>query len=290
MKAPIFAVLSFAVFLSTGTVARCLTVVVDHQRIMTLTALQAQVWTMPPDMAAEYALSQRSEGLNDFYEYDVLHDFQGRYFSYGNGVRSTSWQPLNAPHTLWLFGASTLMQGNTPDDLTIASQLQRLVGPSYRVVNEGADALPTSHEAAKLRRVVLRSGDVVVFYDGVVNGINRTLTDYTSGLQDARAYAQSHGATFYDVLQPQLFSRPLTTFEQRLIDNLTDADIPQMASLKADWSAFQSANRAAGGIDLTHVLDALRDTMSVYLDYMHTGPQASPVIARALYDAMFPVY
>ncbi len=116
-------------------------------------------------------------------EVHVLEDYNGEYFSIKNNVRTTTDQPENYLHTVYLFGGSTVFCGQTPDALTIASYLQRhfrvIYGEDYRVVNMGFIGLQVSDQNNLLRMVDLKPGDVVVYYDGVNN-----IPNYSeSGLQ-----------------------------------------------------------------------------------------------------------
>jgi hypothetical protein len=70
--------------------------------------------------------------------------------------------------TVWLFGGSTAFGFGVTDDQTIASNLQRLLGPDYQIINHGHLGFYSSQELA-LFHWLLRAGkraNVVVFLDG----------------------------------------------------------------------------------------------------------------------------
>jgi lysophospholipase L1-like esterase len=97
-------------------------------------------------------------------------DYEGRYFHTSGGRRRTVGQPAAFDHRVLLFGGSTVYDGEVPDELTIASQLQGLLnhrpGDRYRVENLGATSVNVGQQLERLRGLDLASGDVVIFFDG----------------------------------------------------------------------------------------------------------------------------
>lgn len=108
----------------------------------------------------------------------------------------------------------------------------------------------------------------------------RALSDYQTNLDKARVYATAHGAVFYHILQPQLWSRPLTQVEGDLSQIIPDG--PQTV-LTHIWSQMEATPNT---VDLTHILDAVRDEEAVYLDYDHVNEAGNSIIAQAMYDAI----
>lgn len=104
-------------------------------------------------------------------------DYTGRYINVRERRRVTTDQPAVA-RRIWLFGGSTMISTEVPDNLTPASILQRRLnqaGIAIRVENRGASSLTTHHELYQLTEMTtLSAGDIVVFYDGV-NDITQTL-------------------------------------------------------------------------------------------------------------------
>ncbi len=92
-------------------------------------------------------------------------DFEGVYYNVKDGIRHTVGQPTHDAPTLYLFGNSTVFNGYLPDAYTLPSALQVLV-PNFRIVNMGANGASARIQLARLEKTRLRSGDVVVFYDG----------------------------------------------------------------------------------------------------------------------------
>lgn len=93
-------------------------------------------------------------------------DFRGQWINFDAGLRRTTDTPDNAPHTLWLAGASTLVGFEVPDNLTIASYLQRAVRQRYRVVNVSQSGATVMSNLRRLKTMRILPGDVVVLYGG----------------------------------------------------------------------------------------------------------------------------
>lgn len=96
--------------------------------------------------------------------------------NFKNGLRQTSFFRSNKPNNnkIYLFGGSTLDNLETPDDFTIASQLQKLVFSSatsshrnYEVINYGICGATLSQNCEHFRRLDLVKGDICLFYFGV---------------------------------------------------------------------------------------------------------------------------
>ena len=98
-------------------------------------------------------------------------DFHGRWFNVEGGRRRTTDQPPAYKKRLLLFGGSTVYAAEAPDAYTIPSCLQRLLNArapgAWRVENLGSITVNVAQQLELLKTVPLRTGDVVVFYDGV---------------------------------------------------------------------------------------------------------------------------
>ncbi len=93
-------------------------------------------------------------------------DYQGHWFTVEGHLRRTVGQPSDYEHTIYLYGDSTIFDLYVPDDLTIASQLQKF--SRYRVVNMGQPGGSVVSMYERLNTMNdLKSGDIVVFYDGL---------------------------------------------------------------------------------------------------------------------------
>lgn len=100
--------------------------------------------------------------------------FQSGYFTnadggkfdrnYKNGACVTTGQPTQYARTIWLLGNSALEGQELPDELTIASQLQRDVPD--RVVNLGVRAANIGHMRYQLKALPVQEGDVVIAFLG----------------------------------------------------------------------------------------------------------------------------
>lgn len=89
-----------------------------------------------------------------------------------NAIRRTIKAPLANAKKVFLFGGSTMWGTGVPDQYTIASQLQALLGPSYDVYNYGETAFVSVQELNLLLEQLSKGEkpDIVVFYDGVNDG------------------------------------------------------------------------------------------------------------------------
>jgi hypothetical protein len=105
-------------------------------------------------------------------------DFDGQFYHSHDGKRRTAFQPAQYQNTVYIFGGSTIFNGEVPDEYTIASRLQLLLnakfGERYRVENLGAATVAIAQQLARLKTITLKQGDIVIFYDGV-NDINQSI-------------------------------------------------------------------------------------------------------------------
>lgn len=120
----------------------------------------------------DYAYEQADFAHSWTLDEDALwvSDFASAHFNHSGYVRRTVGQPSSAP-TLYLIGSSTVLNEEVPDEFTIASYLQVLVGPEFRVVNLGTIGARTDIQLRLLKTLTLYPGDMVVFYDGVTNSV-----------------------------------------------------------------------------------------------------------------------
>lgn len=113
------------------------------------------------------------------------NEFRGRWFNVRDGKRVTAGQPHSHRHRVLLFGGSTVYGSEVPDDQTIASHLQALInqsGDSAVVENFGATSVHVAQQLERLERDVhLLPTDVVVFYDGVNDVIQRVYYENPDG-------------------------------------------------------------------------------------------------------------
>ena len=88
------------------------------------------------------------------------------------GIRKTIKHPNKNAKKVFVMGGSTTWSTGAPDDMTIPSILQRLLGPDYDVYNLGETAFVAAQELNYLLKK-LADGDVpdiVIFYDGNNDG------------------------------------------------------------------------------------------------------------------------
>lgn len=101
------------------------------------------------------------------------NDYEGVFFHVRKGVRVTAFQPPDGvfSNKVYLFGGSAIYGSEVPDEMTVASWLQKMlvenVGTRFRVENLGVTSVGTSEQYARLQVCPLKPGDIVIFYDGV---------------------------------------------------------------------------------------------------------------------------
>ena len=111
-------------------------------------------------------------------------DFEGKWINVQNNRRVTTNKPGKYSRKIYIFGGSTVYNGEVPDNLTIASQLASLGANKflYKVVNMGATSIHSSQQFARLKsEVSLKSGDLVIFYDGVNDVLQRIIYENKKG-------------------------------------------------------------------------------------------------------------
>ena len=142
-----------------------------------------------PDFVLESSVAVRDFKLVPGANYCQLGDVASPHFHIENNVRQTTDQPAQAENRIWLFGGSTMFCQEVPDELTIASHLQRLVNDAgcgtWRVENLGTPSMTIAQHLARLHDTPVAPGDIVIFYDGfndVWHGIyNGTPKRHTAG-------------------------------------------------------------------------------------------------------------
>jgi hypothetical protein len=149
------------------------------------------------DFVLESAVAVRDFKLVPGTIYCQLGDVSSPHFHIQDNIRRTTDQPAQAQNRVWLFGGSTIFCQEVPDDLTIASHLQRLLNDrrcgSWRVENLGTPSMTIAQHLGRLRDTAVAQGDVVVFCDGfndvyygIYNGTPENSTPGTKGLGGVR--------------------------------------------------------------------------------------------------------
>ena len=86
-----------------------------------------------------------------------------------NGWRITTDNPVHSNKKLYILGGSTIQNHEVPNKYTIASFLQRNLnkkGLNIKVNNRGFTTVVTSQQNQFLKKIDLKKGDIVVYYDG----------------------------------------------------------------------------------------------------------------------------
>ena len=111
-------------------------------------------------------------------------NFEGKWINVRNNRRVTINEPGNYLRKIYLFGGSTVYNGEVPDNLTIASHLASLGANnfSYEVVNMGATSIHSAQEFGRLKsEIKLNSDDVIIFYNGVNDVLQRIIYENHEG-------------------------------------------------------------------------------------------------------------
>ncbi len=112
------------------------------------------------------------------------NNFEGKWINVKNNRRVTVNKEGPKQRKLYIFGGSTVYNAEVPDDMTIASQLARLISAEegIEVVNMGVSSLHVGQQLAKLKNEIdLKENDIVVFYDGVNDVGNRIVYGNSEG-------------------------------------------------------------------------------------------------------------
>ena len=100
----------------------------------------------------------------------IPNDFSGKYFNVADGKRRTAFQPDDFEHAVYVFGGSTVYCSEVPDEFTMPSRLQLILGQRYGkkclVENYGTTTVSVAQQVERLKTVRLAKGDIVVFFDG----------------------------------------------------------------------------------------------------------------------------
>ncbi len=99
--------------------------------------------------------------------------YEGRYVNVdAQGQRKTIKSPAPDAKKVFMMGGSTMWGEGSPDDGTIPSHLQQILGEGYDVYNMGETGYTSVQELNYLMDQLSRGNipDIVVFYDGVNDG------------------------------------------------------------------------------------------------------------------------
>ena len=108
----------------------------------------------------------------------IPNNFAGRWFNVKSNKRATLNQPRVFEKRILLFGGSTIYNSEVPDNYTVASFLQEKIAANgfnkILVENYGVTSVHAAQQLERLQRdVQLSENDIVIFYDGVNDVIQR---------------------------------------------------------------------------------------------------------------------
>ena len=111
-------------------------------------------------------------------------NYKGIWINVKNNRRVTINEQKNYLGKIYIFGGSTVYNGEVPDDLTIASQLAAMGAndQSYKVINMGATSIHSTQQLGRLQSEInLKNSDIVIFYDGVNDVLQRIIYENRGG-------------------------------------------------------------------------------------------------------------
>ena len=83
-----------------------------------------------------------------------------------NGLRITTNQPVNPLQNIYIFGGSTVMNAEVPNEFTIASYLQRSlnkINSKFKVNNRGFTTVTTNLQNEFLYKTDVKKDDIVIY-------------------------------------------------------------------------------------------------------------------------------
>ena len=111
-------------------------------------------------------------------------NYKGKWINVKNNRRVTINEQKDYLGTIYLFGGSTVYNGEVPDNLTITSQLAAIGAndQSYKVINMGATSIHSTQQLGRLKsEIILKNRDIVIFYDGVNDVLQRIIYENREG-------------------------------------------------------------------------------------------------------------
>lgn len=247
-------------------------------------------WSMPKYMELE-----TEKG------YWYFGDFSGAYFNVKNKFRFTVGQPSQYVHTLWLTGSSTVFDLLVPDKYTLASYLQLMAPPSWRVVNAGLISNIIVNERERIGELPVISGDIVIWMGGawdtfkIYEKIDSTpdcnmasMTAIDIGIknsliiQEMRDKLKRKNVTLYYVIEPVFFSGggglPL---DKEILDIPESKRYLDSCYLSVTSNYFNALKAQAA--DFRSIFDDLRrQGVLIFGDIVHRTDVGSPILAQNL--------
>lgn len=158
----------------------------------------------------------------------MVNDFSGDYINTKNSYRKTPGRPVSPERRVWLFGGSTVICFEVPDDLTVPSYFNRLANAKYsnklEIINVGATTVTIRHQLYRLRTSTdIRKGDIVIFLDGINDVIQTLFYQNPTGnmIQHNREQIESAGLSAKSLLLVYDKMSPSSAFVRRFLNPFT---------------------------------------------------------------------
>ena len=109
-------------------------------------------------------------------------------------------------------------------------------------------------------------------------------TAFRARIAEAAAWSMAHGADFTDILHPYVWTRPLSPSEELGVKVIRHHD-----DIGLSYNATYPLLRTPWTVDLSHVLDDIRaQGIEVYVDAYHISWRGDTIMAREIYNVLFP--
>ena len=147
-------------------------------------------------------------------------NYKGKWINVKNNRRVTINEQKDYLGKIYIFGGSTVYNGEVPDDLTIASQLAAMGAndQSYKVINMGATSIHSTQQLGRLQSEInLKNSDIVIFYDGVNDVLQRIIYENRGGFMIGQPKKESFWIEF--LRSKSKYSSILFIMYSRMIKN-----------------------------------------------------------------------
>jgi hypothetical protein len=230
----------------------------------------------------------------------IPNDFHGKFFNIKNGLRSTYNTPSKYINTIYLFGGSTIYNSEVPDEHTVASYLQSLVnenGFKYKVENYGTTSVHVNQQLERLKRdVKIKKNDVVIFYDGVNDVVQKIWLDKPAGVLSNQ---QKEAPKFiFAIRWIAKYSAFFRWYDQRFLTLKSyPIDIKKIHAVANNYVStlvYASEYVNSNGAIFKHFLQPnlyTKNPHNLYeLEMMNWGNEMSPVGAQAIFEGAYPIF
>lgn len=249
---------------------------------------------MPQDKREGFNLNAVVGSVVSNGDYYYYSDIDSEYSHFKDGFRSVSgYTPSlenTEKHTVTLLGDSRFVNAYAPTELTMASYLQEQLMNfhlNFEVKNFSVKANRVQNEAAMLKSLSLKAGDIVICTCPVlgqyetfkVASVEMRTKIKLRMMRDMTEYCNEKNVKLMFVYLPEIHEIPnLTSLEQFIADSYGKKYAP------TNYAELMKQRCMAHGISLVDLTSELIHTKrtSLFIDYSHFSPEGSKYIAEML--------